>query len=109
VYEQQLRGVVTADASCLMMREEQQMLFFFVSVLYIFLFRFFWRFLILIPLLGVSRVRLGRNSLNNHRHETVKGAAQLGALAVEHTLTLDERMRLVETARDAIHLDTDAW
>jgi len=74
-----------------------------------FLVSIFWRFLILIPLLGVSRVRLGGDSLHNHRHETVKGAAQLGALAVEHTLTLDERMRLVETARDAIHLDTDAW
>jgi len=41
VYEQQLRGVATADASCLMMREEQQMFCFFVGVLYIFLFRFF--------------------------------------------------------------------
>eukprot|EP00405_Crypthecodinium_cohnii_P019130 CAMPEP_0206483052 /NCGR_PEP_ID=MMETSP0324_2-20121206/39205_1 /ASSEMBLY_ACC=CAM_ASM_000836 /TAXON_ID=2866 /ORGANISM="Crypthecodinium cohnii, Strain Seligo" /LENGTH=54 /DNA_ID=CAMNT_0053961047 /DNA_START=126 /DNA_END=290 /DNA_ORIENTATION=+ len=51
-------------------------------------------------------VSLGGDSLHNNGHEAMQGAAQLGALTVEYTFTLDECVDSVDTTGDAIGLHT---
>ncbi|GIX62739.1 CPW-WPC domain-containing protein [Babesia caballi] len=61
-----------------------------------------------IVLLGVRRVRLGRNGLHDDGHEAVQSPAHLGALAVEHALAHDEGVHAVQTAGHRVRLDAEA-
>mmetsp|Transcript_90724 Transcript_90724/g.234265 ORF Transcript_90724/g.234265 Transcript_90724/m.234265 type:complete len:210 (+) Transcript_90724:141-770(+) len=60
---------------------------------------------LLVPLARVGRVGLGRDGLDDDGHEAVQGAAELGALAVENALALDEGRDAVDAARRRVGLD----
>eukprot|EP00413_Alexandrium_margalefii_P013556 CAMPEP_0204531568 /NCGR_PEP_ID=MMETSP0661-20131031/11242_1 /ASSEMBLY_ACC=CAM_ASM_000606 /TAXON_ID=109239 /ORGANISM="Alexandrium margalefi, Strain AMGDE01CS-322" /LENGTH=276 /DNA_ID=CAMNT_0051537733 /DNA_START=32 /DNA_END=859 /DNA_ORIENTATION=+ len=62
---------------------------------------------LLVPLPGVGRVGLRRDGLDHDGHEAVEGAAELGALAVEDALALDEGGDAVDPARGGVRLDAE--